>query len=98
MKPALFHEEAEAELHGAIAYYEGKRRGLGADFQAEVEKAVQQVQKSPGMFPLHREDVRKSLVRRFPFTVFFQDLDEAIWVLAVAHQKRKPDYWIDRLE
>ena len=98
MKPAIFHEEAEAELHGSVAFYEGRRRGLGADFQVEVQKAVEQIQKNPNMFPLHRDDVRKCLVRRFPFTIFFQDLDEAVWILAVAHQKRKPDYWLDRLE
>jgi toxin ParE1/3/4 len=95
VKPVIFHEEAD-ELQGAIAFYENRRRGLGLDLQDEVEKAVQHIQGNPGMFPLHRDDIRKCRVRRFPFTIFFQELDAAIWIAAVAHHKRRPDYWSGR--
>jgi toxin ParE1/3/4 len=96
VKPVILHEEAEAELEGSIAFYENRRRGLGIEFHEEVAKAIQQLQGNPSMFPIHREDIRKCRVRRFPFTIFFQELEEVIWITAVAHQKRKPDYWSDR--
>lgn len=97
MKPVIFHDEANAELQGAIAFYEALRQGLGRDLLREVEKAVVQIQRNPGMFSIHREDIRKCIVRRFPYTIFFQELDDAIWIAAVAHQKRRPDYWSGRV-
>ena len=39
---------------------------------------------------------RKHVLKRFSFNLFYQELDEFIWIAALAHQKRRPDYWIDR--
>lgn len=41
MKPAVLHADAEDELQEALAYYEGKRAGLGGEFRREFEAAVQ---------------------------------------------------------
>ena|ERR1022692_2581946 len=97
MKPAIFHREANAELIGAVAWYEAKQAGLGLDLQAKVEEAVKQIRAHPGRYAIHNDQgVRKHLVKRFPYTIFYLELDEAIWIAAVAHQKQKPNYWMTR--
>jgi plasmid stabilization system protein ParE len=97
VKPALFHSEARAEVREAAAYYAGKRRGLGKEFRAEVEAAVERIRKNPKAFtPYGNEGLRKCVLDRFPYNIYFQELDDAIWVAAVAHQRRQPDYWAGR--
>ena len=97
MKPAIFHREAEAELEDAIAWYESKRAGLGSDLQEQVEVAVVSIRTKPIRHPKYKDQgVRNCRVKRFPYTVYFLELDEIIWIAAVAHHKRKPDYWATR--
>jgi toxin ParE1/3/4 len=97
VKPAIFHPEAQAELDAAVAWYEAQRPGLGLDFQAEVEAAVSMIQKQPQLFPLYKNSrLRKRVLQRFPYNIFYLEMDSAIWIAAVAHHKRKPDYWSAR--
>jgi toxin ParE1/3/4 len=94
MKSVTIHPEAEAELEEASDFYEIRRTGLGAEFEAEVQDALDRVALMPSRFPLHgHTGFRKCMVSRFPYTVFFMELDTTIWVAAVAHQRRQPDYW-----
>lgn len=97
MKPIVFHPEAEVDLYTSMAYYEAQQRGLGGDLRREVEAAASRIREHPRSFPLHLESgTRKCLVRRFPYSVFFLELEDTIWIAAVAHQKRRPDYWSHR--
>lgn len=97
MKPVIFHTGAETDLHAAAAYYDRERQGLGRELNQEVEAAIQRIRISPQMFPIHDEfGTRKCLVRRFPYTIFFVELEDSIWIAAVAHQKRRPGYWSGR--
>jgi toxin ParE1/3/4 len=97
VKTVHLHEEAEAELAGAVAFYEGRREGLGGEFRQEVEGAVGRIGRMPQAFTLTPEDgTRRCVLRRFPYTLHFLETEEAIWVLAVAHQRRKPGYWHGR--
>jgi toxin ParE1/3/4 len=97
MKPIGFHSKAEEELDEAVAYYQRQREGLGLDLQAEIEKATHRIQQNPRTHGLYKNtDFRKCVIQRFPYTIFYQELDDRIWIAAVAHQKRKPDYWLGR--
>ena len=99
MKPIFFHPEAEDEFDKAIAYYEEKLEGLGLEFKAEVEDALDGIAKLPGLRAFYKgTKYRKWVLKRFPFSIFYLERDEDIWISAVAHQKRKPDYWKGRLE
>ena len=94
MKGVVFHTDAEAELEEAVAYYEGKRRGLGREFQADVEAAINVIQRNPGVGGLYKDTgLRHITVGRFPYVVFYAELDDAIWIAAIAHGQRRPDYW-----
>lgn len=64
-----FHPDAEAELSEAIQYYENVEPGLGQDFAVEVYSAVQRAITYPNAWMVLEGEVRRSLVRRFPYGV-----------------------------
>jgi plasmid stabilization system protein ParE len=92
-----FHPEAETEFNDAIDYYEEKERGLGYDFAVEVYATIQRITAFPEAWPVLKNDVRRSLVRRFPYGVLYSEQDEKIWVVAVMHLHRNPEYWKHRI-
>ena len=77
-----------------MAFYEIRAKGLGLSLQAKVEEAVAAIRLNPESWPPHRRTgFRKYFVNRFPFTVFYMDVPNCIWIAAIAHESRRPDYW-----
>lgn len=97
MNPAVFHAEAEEELNEAVAYYEARVAGLGNDLRMEIEHAVWQIRETPERWQRHTERTRRFLVRRFPYSVVYLIQPDHLWIIAVAHHKRRPRYWENRL-
>jgi toxin ParE1/3/4 len=94
VKPIIIHSEAKAELDGAISYYEEQKTGLGLDFLSEVEKSIDKVQQNPNLgTPYKVSELRRYVMQRFPFLIFYAEFEEMIWIVAIAHSKRRPDYW-----
>jgi len=94
----FFHPAAEAEYLESIAYYESKRPGLGAMYLAEFEIVIDAICEAPHRNPVERRpDVRRMRMKRFPFTVLYREHANTVQVLAVAHQRRRPQYWLGRL-
>ncbi|MCH7842413.1 MAG: type II toxin-antitoxin system RelE/ParE family toxin [Chloroflexi bacterium] len=92
-----FHPEAEAEHLETVAYYETQRAGLGASYLTEFESILDLVCESPTRYPIQLDpDIRRVILRRFPFTVLFRESGDTIQVLAVAHHRRRPSYWLGR--
>ena len=80
-----------------MAFYESRAKGLGLGLQAKVEEAVAVIRLNPESWPPRGlTGFRKYFVNRFPFTVFYMDLPDCIWIAAIAHGSRRPDYWIRR--
>ena len=98
MIPILFHPEAEYELDQAISYYEDHQVGLGLDFESEVRRGLSYIHDAPDRWPKHKFDIRKFLLNRFPFHLFYLELPDCIWIVAVTHCSRKPNYWKERLK
>ena len=97
MKPVVFHPHAAEELDDAMAYYESRRVGLGLSFQAEVEHVVHLIQQHPERWATYNNTAfRQCSINRFPFVIYYLEMDQYIWIAAVAHQKRKPGYWSPR--
>ncbi|MFO0878984.1 MAG: hypothetical protein U0840_16700 [Gemmataceae bacterium] len=97
MKPATLHEDAEAKLRQALDYYAVQRAGLDGAFRREFEAELQRVRENPLLHAVENDDgVRYCLLRRFPYHVAYVDLEDRVWVPAVAHQRRRPRYWADR--
>jgi toxin ParE1/3/4 len=94
VKPVVIHSEAIAELDSAVAYYEDQRIGLGLDCLAEVEQSLDRIQRNPNLGTGYKvPGLRRYVLQRFPFLIFYAELREFIWVVAIAHGKRRPDYW-----
>ena len=91
-----FHPEAESEFHEAIDYYEDCEPGLGYDFSIEVFATIQNIVDYPSAWPVIEEGVRRCLVNRFPYGVLYSIEQDEIFILAVMHLRRHPDYWKNR--
>ena len=91
-----FHPEAEAEFNKAIDYYEETEPGLGFDFAIEVHSAIQRSVAFPKAWPVIDGEIRRTLVRRFPFGILYSVEDKGIYVTAVMNFHRKPEYWKHR--
>jgi plasmid stabilization system protein ParE len=91
--------EAEAEVQSAATWYEGKRPGLGIEFIAVIDKAFESILENPEACPVWRADraYRRCFLKRFPYVVFFGISAATVEIIAVAHAKRSPGYWLDRL-
>jgi toxin ParE1/3/4 len=93
-----FHPDAEAEYLEAVAFYEIRRAGLGATFIAEFEHVLARVYDAPGRYPIVRQpDIRSIRLQRFPFKIHYREQKGGVQILAVAHDRRRPAYWVDRL-
>jgi plasmid stabilization system protein ParE len=91
--------EAEEELAQAAEWYESKRVGLGVELVAVVDRAFDEILDAPVSHALWRADrpYRRKVLTRFPYIVFFRATDEAVEIVAVAHAKRRPGYWVGRV-
>jgi toxin ParE1/3/4 len=99
MKPIGYHPEAERELDDAIDVYESQREGRGVKFRRAVERAESDIQRAPKASPKYkRTRCREYIVRRFPYAVYYEELDDFITIIAVAHGKRRSGYWLKRLK
>lgn len=87
------HPEALAEYEKAAHYYAKQQEGLDLRFIQRVEESIRAIGSTPFHSPKVDEDVRRHLVRGFPFAVFFTIEPDFILVLAVAHCSRSPGYW-----
>ncbi|NCC50737.1 MAG: type II toxin-antitoxin system RelE/ParE family toxin [Spartobacteria bacterium] len=96
MIPVTILHKAEVELREAVSYYENNCSGLGLDFEAEVERSVKVIRQAPERWALCKTGTRRYLMQRFPFIIYLYEANH-IWIIAVAHCKREPQYWSDRI-
>lgn len=97
MKAVRFHRLARVELDAAVAYDENCRSGLGLELDSEIERVVARISQNPGCGALYKDSAcRYCVAKRCPYVVYFKEIENVIWVLAIAHGKRKPGYWARR--
>ena len=90
--PVRISEEADAEVAEAARWYETHRTGLGIEFlDAESPRVGTPV---PGVSD---QTIRRRPVRRFPYHVVYMELSDRLQMLAIAHDRRRPGYWVGRL-
>ena len=88
-----FHDDARRELGEAAQYYERRVAGLGFAFTAEVERTVDLTRESPNIGSPVWRHYRRAIVRRFPYSVVYRSLVNKLFIVAVAHHHRRPNYW-----
>ena len=92
-----YHPALEAELAEVRDYYNARSRGLGDDFVDEFEREVLRIAATPRRWMVVRDDIRRALMKRFPYVILFRLLDEpAVRITVVKHEKRHPAYGVDR--
>lgn len=96
MMRVIFSKYAKQELEDAVHYYELEYLGLGSRFKKEVKKAAVRIAAYPQVWSIERGDVRKCLLHKFPYKLLYAIETNHIFIIAVAHQHRRPDSWIDR--
>lgn len=97
MTSTRFNPSAEKELIEAAGYYERESEGLGADFLDEVTRCLQFACQFPKAVPTIDGSIRRLVVSRFPYSIFYRPLKNGdLRVLAVAHDRRIPKYWRKR--
>jgi plasmid stabilization system protein ParE len=89
----IFSKCAKQELDDATHYYEIEYQGFGKRFRDEVRKAAKRISEA---WSVERGDVRKCTLHKFPYKLLYSIEEDHIFIIAVAHQDRKPDYLIER--
>jgi plasmid stabilization system protein ParE len=95
--PIVFRVEAQAEFDQALDWYEQQQAGLGNDFLNDVSDALEQVVLMPKSSAQVFADVRRTVVRRFPYSILYCIEETQIVVIAVFHTKRNPKTWQERI-
>ncbi len=90
-------EEADHEFVESVDYYESREPGLGVRFRDEVAAVVDWITRFPEQPRLRRKGYRRVNLRAFPHYVAYVIREDTIWVVAIAHGHRRPEFWIDRI-
>jgi plasmid stabilization system protein ParE len=94
-------QEADAEMAEAARWYQRQRTGLGTEFLDAIDTTVSHIAETPRLGSLvpgvSDQAIRRRAVQRFPYHVVYIELSDQLQILAVAHDRRRPGYWVGRL-
>ena len=96
-KHVSIHELAELELNEAADFYDSKLPGLGTSFVLAIQQSVLQITRYPESTKVVRANVRRKVLRQFPYNIIYSLTPDTIRILAVASQRRRPFYWRGRV-
>jgi plasmid stabilization system protein ParE len=88
-----FRAAASADVEEAYAWYEEQREGLGDEFRAAIDVAVDLISNNPKLWAVVHRDMRRILLRRFPYGLFYRIVGDELVVVACAHVRRHPKVW-----
>lgn len=91
--PVVYRRQVGRDLAAGFGYYEGQTEGLGERFLAAVDSVFDAIERYPDMFAQVHGEVRRALVSRFPYGVFYRVESRRVVVLAVLHTARDPRLW-----
>lgn len=92
------HPAALQEAEAATEWY-GKRSERAAEmFLDDLDRAIERISDNPEQYPLHELGTRRITLRRFPYLIIFREASAGLEIIAVAHGRRRPGYWRDRVE
>ena len=91
-----YHRSARKEHFDSSQYYSREQDELGQRFLSEVQTVAEDISSSPMRHPIYFEDVRRCVMLRFPFAIYYRVLPGKIRVPAISHTSRHPGYWKNR--
>jgi len=89
----VFRAEVHKELNEAYIWYESQQSGLGDEFLGCIDEMLNQICLLPESYPVIYRDVRRSVVRRFPYAVYYRIVSSRVIVTAIFHSRRDPKLW-----
>ena len=92
-----WHPDAEAEFLASFQWYYDRNPSVADAFEAELDNALNSILRNPGGWPPYLHQTQKCVLRHYPFNLVFRDSSRRIEIIAIAHQRRKPGYWKNRL-
>lgn len=87
----IIRPEAEHDLNEAYRWYEQQFKGLGREFIICIDATLSVIQRTPKIFPMIHKDIRRALIRRFPYGIFYLLEQDKVIVLAFLHSRRNPE-------
>jgi plasmid stabilization system protein ParE len=97
-KRVEYHEGATADVKSAVAGYQKRSRKAALDFVEELHRAADTIREAPDRWPPGKNNTRRFLLWRFPFSIIYSEQESVITIWAVAHGSRWPEYWARRLK
>lgn len=94
----VFHPAALTEYSEAVEFYAERRVEIAQKFINAVENTIFKIVEYPTRWPVIDEDIRRCLMRKFPYGILYTIEDNFILILAVMHCSREPGYWKDRIQ
>jgi len=95
-EPIWLHPEAIREARAARKWYEDLNVDAADAFMAELDTAIERIEQGPRTWPPYLGGTRRYLLHRFPFSIVFRETPSRIEIVAVAHGRRRPGYWLGR--
>ena len=93
---ARFHPGASDDYDAAYAWYFTRGSGIADDFEREIERCLRLIEASPLRWPRFDAERRRMIVRKFPYSIVYEIINDEVVILAVAHGRRRPYYWRGR--
>ena len=97
-RPVRIHSEAQKEIDEAFEKYFAASREVAERFLIEVDISIERITASPKLYPRFSRKTRRRVLAEFPYSVIYQDKEDTVLIVAVAHAKRRPGYWAKRLK
>lgn len=93
----IIQPEAEYDIQDAFEWYESKNPGLGSEFVRAVDACLSGIGRNPLGYQIIHKQVRRVLIRRFPYVILYFFEQDTIFIIACFHTKRDPKQWLDRI-
>ena len=95
--PVRIHPAALEEAEAVIEWYRRRSTRAAEMFVDELDRAIERIGHHPGQSPEYAFRTRRMVLQRFPYLVVFREVAVGVEIVAVAHGRRRPGYWRDRV-
>jgi plasmid stabilization system protein ParE len=96
MKPVRFHPEADREVAEAQDWYRERSEVAAQALALEIDQAIKTIVEAPERWAKTTRDERRFVLARFPYSILYRIRFDTVFIIALAHQRRRPRYWRDR--
>jgi plasmid stabilization system protein ParE len=96
-KSIRIQSQAQEEINQAFDWYFLRNPEAASAFLTEIGTALARIVSHPQLYPIYTKNTRRCVLANFPYSAIYQEKDEVILIVALAHAKRRPGYWRGRI-